>query len=886
MHTEVQRTEDRVPANQLKLTPDQLNEIYPRVINANDPNVPKGVTRFHYLRQDPHPSGEPGRFVTVVEGKWRKEEKQDHLAVHFVMDGNLILADSEDGREQLELKQRFGPSDIPVSTSSVGTSTSMGAAAASAADAASNGAVSGGGNSRPQTASGDAAAEDEDGEVAAAPGRPLKNQFNFSERAAQTFNNPLRNRAVSTEPPPLAEFEGNVTHWEIFDTYIEDMANSLNAVENKTKKTYTKEGEEDNPAKELLVQKLEDLDVGSSADGMASSSVITSEAQRALEYRRILKSENFSFACQLLERIVNQNSGEEVYRHFRLTAQEELGADGSADSPSPAVSLESPAPVRMASSTDKSATGAVSVSAATAAAGARAPSRVGGPAAPTGPYSIAVPKGAPSVLDAKGYGGFKALWSLNYAPAANRTVTCLRWNPQFSDLLAVGYGSYDFNHVRDRKNDDPQASQGYLCCFSLKCPSYPQYVFRPPASVTTLQWHPQHPTLLAVGLHDGTVCVYDVRKPGGQPLYISSDPKTRHTDPVWQVYWQNTEPGQALTFLSISGDGRILSWSLTKNELLSEPLMSLKLTRGLASSEAPQNPDADGDALEPTDQLPEGSAALSGGSCFDFNPKSESLFVVGTEEGELHTYSKAYPSHHIQEFEGHHMVIYSTRWNPYHPSVLLTCSADWSIKLWESGTPKPVMTFDLKTSVSDVDWAPFSSTVFAAVTTDGRLRLYDLHVDKHAPIAVVRAPRKARLSQVAINKDRPIVCVGDDLGSVTVYKLSGRVRSLVAPSKQASHRHPIPDSTHKQDDFEGIDARLEREKLDHLLIIDEDMQDQDPLAVMTKNTRMFGTKGVSVMMEMSAADEKSEQKQSATKTEGKEGTADAAPRARSPAPKD
>jgi hypothetical protein len=30
-----------------------------------------------------------------------------------------------------------------------------------------------------------------------------KNQFNYSERAAQTFNNTLRTRGVATEPPPV-----------------------------------------------------------------------------------------------------------------------------------------------------------------------------------------------------------------------------------------------------------------------------------------------------------------------------------------------------------------------------------------------------------------------------------------------------------------------------------------------------------------------------------------------------------------------------------------------------------------------------------------------------------------------------------------------------------
>lgn len=45
---------------------------------------------------------------------------------------------------------------------------------------------------------------------AAAPagGRALRNQFNFSDRAAQTSSYPLRDRGTATEPPPTATVSG------------------------------------------------------------------------------------------------------------------------------------------------------------------------------------------------------------------------------------------------------------------------------------------------------------------------------------------------------------------------------------------------------------------------------------------------------------------------------------------------------------------------------------------------------------------------------------------------------------------------------------------------------------------------------------------------------
>ena len=50
-----------------------------------------------------------------------------------------------------------------------------------------------------------------------------------------------------------------------------------------------------------------------------------------------------------------------------------------------------------------------------------------------------------------------------------------------------------------------------------------------------LDWHPQHSSVLAVGLYDGTVSVYDVRLTSQQALYQSNVKTGKHTDPVWEV---------------------------------------------------------------------------------------------------------------------------------------------------------------------------------------------------------------------------------------------------------------------------------------------------------------------------------------------------------------
>jgi dynein intermediate chain 1, axonemal len=68
------------------------------------------------------------------------------------------------------------------------------------------------------------------------------------------------------------------------------------------------------------------------------------------------------------------------------------------------------------------------------------------------------------------------------------------------------------------------------------------------------------------------------------------------------------------------------------------------------------------------------------------------------------------------------MAVYATKWNFIHTRMFLSASADWLVNLWDSSkTDQPVMSFNLSNSVGDVAWAPYSSTVFAAVTDDGKV---------------------------------------------------------------------------------------------------------------------------------------------------------------------
>lgn len=337
-------------------------------------------------------------------------------------------------------------------------------------------------------------------------------------------------------------------------------------------------------------------------------------------------------------------------------------------------------------------------------------------------------------------------------------------------MFAVSYGSYDFM----------KQGSGLVCIYSLKNPSHPEFTFQTDSGVMCCDFHKEKSNLLAVGLYDGTVMVYDIRNKSGAPIYRSTVKTGKHTDPVWQVFWAEDEAGKPQSFLSVSSDGRVTMWMLSKSILEYQDVLELKIERDEPpAGGAGAAGDGDGDGEEGGEEAALG--ALASGCSFDFHKETPHLFVVGTEEGYIHKCSTAYNSQYLQSYDGHQMAVYSLKWNHMHSDVFLSSSADWTVKLWDRKSPKSIMTFDLNNSVGDVAWAPYSSTVFAAVTADGKVNVFDLDENKHEPMCEQKVVRKAKLTKIVFNPKYPVILVGDDRGCVTSLKLSPNLRKSSAP---------------------------------------------------------------------------------------------------------
>jgi hypothetical protein len=118
---------------------------------------------------------------------------------------------------------------------------------------------------------------------------------------------------------------------------------------------------------------------------------------------------------------------------------------------------------------------------------------------------------------------------------------------------------------------------------------------------------------------------------------------------------------------------------------------------------------------------------FASGLSFEFLKGESSMYLATTEEGVIYRCSKSYTQQSLETYMGHNGPIYKVRANPFFHDIFLSCSSDWSCKLWNWRQDQPLYTFqslDLTDEVIDIEWSPLEATVFASVCKDGRLELW------------------------------------------------------------------------------------------------------------------------------------------------------------------
>eukprot|EP01006_Ploeotia_vitrea_P028956 TRINITY_DN61585_c0_g1_i1.p1 TRINITY_DN61585_c0_g1~~TRINITY_DN61585_c0_g1_i1.p1 ORF type:complete len:854 (+),score=67.85 TRINITY_DN61585_c0_g1_i1:36-2597(+) len=545
----------------------------------------------------------------------------------------------------------------------------------------------------------------------------------YIERGMQTFNNPMKNKETQFNQPPTVRTGVGVTTWEIHDTMrkLEEEETDSDAPELQPKAVEM----DDEGGVDVDDETTAMLDgvVGGDDEGEGEGKGSTVPKSKRLAW---MLANNLPHCLMIVERMVVQNVWQKEQLSYRNIDQTEFverppataSSDGGYDSVSGSP-LASSRGLR-----DKSFR-----------AEEMKEEDFDGPTSP------------------REEGLMQVLWQYGCATTKEKNVSCLSWNKHNHDILAAGYGDYGITASTLNQ-------QGFVCCWSIKNPVYPERTIRiDNAGVSAVDFSHVHPSLLAVGHTDGTLALFDIRKQSNTPALKSTVSGGQHTGTVWEVKWVEKGKDRGESLISISADGRVTDWSIKKG---------LECTNLIRLKRVPNKQqgitEVRGDAL---------LSRQSGGMCVDFNASERMIYIVGTEDGTIHKCSTSYNEQYLQDYAGHAGPVYRCRWSPFCSEIFLTCSADWTAKMWNQSRVEPMLTFQsVPDAVHDVAWSPTVSTVFGAITATGRIDIWDL-VDPLEPKTYLELDGRSLNCLAFANQASAVMVTGDNKGDVTVIKLKG-----------------------------------------------------------------------------------------------------------------
>ncbi|VVC43937.1 Six-bladed beta-propeller, TolB-like,WD40-repeat-containing domain,WD40 repeat [Cinara cedri] len=380
----------------------------------------------------------------------------------------------------------------------------------------------------------------------------------------------------------------------------------------------------------------------------------------------------------------------------------------------------------------------------------------------------------------KGEGTVMLMWTMVYDKAKDLFVTDISWNPYYFDLFAVTLGIPQGHRPFIETPD-----LGYVCLWSLKNTSFPEYVTQTHSAAICVSFHIEHTNILAVGLRDGSVAVYNVKLQTTEPQYKSTSDETKHMACVRQVIWCADLVSGEMNFYSVSEDGTVCQWVLLQNEMVKIVKMALLLDSPKIELCGIKQP------------------YYAKGTTLTFNPQDSEIYFVGTMEGYVFKCNVEWNSY-MQRFKAHLMPVIRINFNKYNSNIFLTCSEDNLVKLWEDKNEDPLFTFDLKTALSDVCWSPFSSTSFTVTTTTNcRIVIYDLDVSAYEAVCdqLVHPADEYRLTRVAFDKRVPLVVIGSSKSMIVTFKLSPNLRTTLKSPKKGEQ---IPSEILEQNKLDEV----------------------------------------------------------------------------------
>ncbi|XP_072518033.1 cytoplasmic dynein 2 intermediate chain 2 [Salminus brasiliensis] len=366
------------------------------------------------------------------------------------------------------------------------------------------------------------------------------------------------------------------------------------------------------------------------------------------------------------------------------------------------------------------------------------------------------------------------LYSLGHPDAQQRglQVTGVSWNCTGS-VIACAYGRVD--------HGDWSTERSCVCTWNLDRsklnPKQPDMVIDTATPVMSVSFHPLRPSLIAGGLYSGEVIVWDTTRTQDPVLAQTGMSQDTHREPVYEVKWVPGARRGELAVLSACSGGRILLWSIDG----AEGKLTLASGYALVRQQIPQSSSA---------SKSRGGTNI-GVTSLTLSPWDIDTFLVGSEGGMV--LKCAFSSRTVAavppdgesvtlhapaqfSFSARGGPIHSLHFSPFHRNLFVSVGTDGLAQVHSILQPRPLLALRVSDSYAfGVRWSPVRPLVFAAVTGQGLVQVFDLGRRSLRPATTIDQNTGGQPAYCLEFNPQQLLAVGNADGTVNIWQLSAEL---------------------------------------------------------------------------------------------------------------
>ncbi|XP_066501204.1 WD repeat-containing protein 34 [Hoplias malabaricus] len=366
------------------------------------------------------------------------------------------------------------------------------------------------------------------------------------------------------------------------------------------------------------------------------------------------------------------------------------------------------------------------------------------------------------------------LYSLSHPDAQLRglQVTSVSWNCTGS-VIACAYGRVD--------NGDWSTERSCICTWNLDRsrlnPKQPDMVIDTATPVMSVSFHPLRPSLIAGGLYSGEVMVWDTSRSQDPVLAQTGMSPDTHREPVYEVKWVPGARRGEMSVLSACSGGRILLWNvyavegkLTLTSGYALVRQQLPLSLSMSKIRGGTNIGVTSLTLSPWD-VDTFLVGSEGGMVLKCSFSSQTVAAVPPDGESVTLRSPAQFS-----FSPRGGPIHALHFSPFHRNLFVSVGTDGLAHIHSILQPQPLLALRVSDSyVFGVRWSPVRPLVFAAVTGQGLVQVFDLGRRSLRPAASIDQKTGGQPAYCLEFSPQQLLAVGNADGTVNIWQLSAEL---------------------------------------------------------------------------------------------------------------